>query len=33
MFFKRCSQKLGGVVQLIGETGSLCLLEEISELR
>ena len=33
MFFKRGTQKPGGVVQLIGETGSLCLLEEISELR
>ena len=33
MFFKRGTQKLGGVVQLIGETGGLCLLKEIGELR
>ena len=33
MFFKRGTQKPGGVVQLIGETGGLCLLKEIGELR
>ena len=33
MFFKRGTQKLGGVIQLIGETGGLCLLKEIGELR
>ena len=33
MFFKRGTQKLGGVVQLIGETGGLCLLKKIGELR
>ena len=33
MFFKRGTQKPGGVVQLIGETGGLCLLKDIGELR
>ena len=33
MLFKRGTQKPGGVVQLIGETGGLCLLKEIGELR
>ena len=33
IFFKRSTQKPGGVVQLIGETGGLCLLKEVGELR
>lgn len=33
MLFKRGTQKPGGVVQLICETGGLCLLKEIGELR
>ena len=33
IFFKRGTQKPGGVVQLIGEPGGLCLLKEVGELR
>ena len=32
MFFKRGTQKPGGVVQLIGEPGGLCLLKEVGDL-